>query len=380
MTTGAAPAVPSDPVTRRELGILICLSLGTVLAIGVVAEAGTRWRWAQQEWNACYEGAPADGRPRPSCVTSMKNAEGPLVAMAYNACGYRSKAPCGPKPVGSRRIVVLGTSISEGFYVPYEEHFAGRLETDLTSRCGFPVEVQNTASLERKPSAQASLIPEILGLQPDVVIWVLAPFDLADFSPRAESPAAAQDAPPAPAQSKVSSTVVALKGRVRLISRESRALVVAQHFMLSSDASLYRAYMIGQDDDVLRVPLSPANRARYDLLESELREFTGRLRAANIPLIVGGVPNRIQAALVSNRVNLPDTDPAAFGRVLDSMATRDGFLNADITSELARSPHAERLYYAVDGHPTAGANERIADALERTLVKHVPAFSACGSP
>jgi hypothetical protein len=44
----------------------------------------------------------------------------------------------------------------------------------------------------------------------------------------------------------------------------------------------------------------------------------------------------------------------------------------------ASSPHAERLFYVVDGHPNSGANEHIAAALERTLTSGaIPAFAGC---
>jgi hypothetical protein len=242
------------------------------------------------------------------------------------------------------------------------------------------VEVQNTASLARPTSKFDALLPEVRGLDPDVVLLTIAPFDLLDLTK--STPPAVVDAPivaPAPTPPSHSAKLLELLAKVRQASRESRALIVAQHYMLRSDASLYRAYQLGQEDDVLRVPLSPTNRDRYALLDSELADMSKQLGAYKVPLVVGAIPNRIQAALLSNHVKLPNTDPGAFARTVDSLSAKDGFLTADITSEFANAPHAESLYYVVDGHPNAGANALIADALEQTLLKQVPAFSTCGS-
>jgi hypothetical protein len=74
-------------------------------------------------------------------------------------------------------------------------------------------------------------------------------------------------------------------------------------------------------------------------------------------------------------------DAWAFSHELQAMAGRTGAQFADVFPRFAARPHAERLFYAVDGHPTGEANAIIADALEQTLTDGtVPAFSSCRVP
>jgi hypothetical protein len=43
----------------------------------------------------------------------------------------------------------------------------------------------------------------------------------------------------------------------------------------------------------------------------------------------------------------------------------------------ARTPHSERLFYAVDNHPASGAHQLIADALVQALKTALPASFHC---
>jgi lysophospholipase L1-like esterase len=380
--------------------VLAAISVGTVLVMAVMAEAGTRIWWPEQERNACVR--KGVNRPIAGCTTRLKNAEGPWTTMTYNACGYRSAHACGPKPSGTRRLVVMGKSVSEGLYVPYEEHFATRVERALTAGCGFPVESQSLGSLGVTADRQPALLPEVLGLEPDVVVIPLDPYDMNYFadnmvdetaghdvtpvSPASTpiggvAPAApgAADAPSPPAKRRAAPTQqehFSLLTRLRLISRESRALLIAQHFMLVNDAFLMRAYQLGQEEDALRTPSSPAFQRRYTRLETVIRGLATTLGARGVPLVIVPVPNRIEAALVSDRVTLPRVDPMAFSRELHAIGARTGVPVADVFPRFAAHLHAERLFYAVDGHPSGDANALIAAALQQTLTT-VPAFSGC---
>jgi hypothetical protein len=360
--------------------VLAAISLGTVMFMGVMAEAGTRVWWPEQPRNPCIIGV---NRPRPGCVATVKNAEGPWTTMAYNACGYRSAHSCGPKSAGTRRVVVMGKSVAEGMYVPYEEHFAPRVEGALTSACGFPAEAQSLGSLDVFLDRQTKLLPEVLGLEPDVVVMALHPFDMNGFLDKMPEGGAAgrADAPGAPAATRATDrqTRLSLLTRLRLLSRESRALLIAQHFMLMNDDFLLRAYQLRQEEDVLRTPPSAAFVRRYQQLEEVIRVLATTLRARGVPLVLLPVPNRIEAALISDRVTLPDVDPWAFSSQLQAIGARTGVRVVDVFARFAARPHAERLFYAVDGHPTGDANALLADVLVRTL-KTVPAFSGCAIP
>jgi len=373
----AALSTSSVPrVTGREVGVLALISLTTVIVMSMAAELGARIWWPEQEKNECYtRGHLASFRPRAGCVARTKNPEGPWTTMTYNDCGYRSARPCGPKPKGVRRVVVLGSSLAEGWYVRYEDHFASRVETALAQSCGFPVEFQNLASLARPQNLQDTLLDEVAGLKPDAVILVFAPYDLLSFSGKTDGDSTEQAAA---APLRRTPTDKGLLSSLRLMSRESRALIIAQHYMLENENLLYRAYQLSEGDDALHVPLSAAYVERYANFERLLAKLASRLRSEDIPLVVVPAPNRIQAALISNHVSLPNVDAWAFAQAVKTIGERNRVLVADAFAVFANSSHAERLYYAVDGHMTGGANALLAIAIKQSLVDgSVKAFARC---
>ena len=387
----AVDAPPPEPsVSWRELAILAAISLSTVLAMTAAAEVGTRLWWPEQERNPCL--SLSLDRPRPGCTAQMKNAEGPWTTVTYNDCGYRSAQPCGQKPAGTRRVMIMGASVSEGMYVRYEDYFGGRLERDLSAQCGFPVQTQSVGSMLIPANLQARLLPEVLALHPDVVLMPVNPFDMVYFSddePLAEPDAAAVANPPAQVKA---ATVVPHKGpvrdetenqsvltRLRVISRDSRALLIGQHFLLQNDTFLFKAYQLGREEDALRVPPSKSFVRRYTRLEKWLRSIQRVLAARGIPLVVVPVPNRIQAALISDKVTLPHVDAWAFTREVQAIAARICAPVADPFPLFAAQPHAERMFYAVDGHPDGDAHALIAQALEASLTDgSMRSFAACG--
>jgi hypothetical protein len=385
-TTGTAPA---ESISRRELKILAGISLGTIILMALLAEVATRVVYREKETDGCRRAHQV--RPVAGCSGTSKGAEAPWITNAYNECGYRSAHSCGPKPAGTRRIVALGKSVSAGDKVPYDEYFGARLERALQSHCGFATETQSLGSLMVTTDRQGILVAEALSLKPDVAILPLSPSDLTYFAhdpePEAETaaaaPAATNGAPsltPLPQHREAQN--YSLVTRLRLLSRESRALLTAQHFMLMNDDFLIRAYRLQQEEDALRLPHSAAYQLRYTRLEAVLRDLSTRLAAGGVPLVVVSIPNRIQAALISHRIALPGVDPWAFTRELRAIAGRTGVRFADTFPRFAAHPHAERLFYAVEGHPTGEAHAVIAEALEQTLTDGiaVPAFRGCRIP
>ena len=378
-TTAPPDAAPAPSVSRRELRILVGISLATMIVMAVLAEVGARVAYPRQEENACYR--PDRIRPTAGCRASIKGAEAPWTEMAFNDCGYRSAAPCAPRPPGTRRIVLMGKSVSAGLYVRYEDYFGARIERTLTSACGFPVESQSLGTLGIALDRQLDILPEVLKLAPDAVVLPLEPYDVTYFAD-----GTFDDRPPSPPIEVVDPAKVVpphynLVTRLRLLSRESRALLIAQHFLLMNENFLLRAYTLGHEEDTLHTPHSEAYQRRYTRLEAELRTLSAQLRARGVPLIVVTLPNRVQAAMISHRINLPGADPYAFSRDLQAIGARAGVRVVDTFDRVAAQPHGERLFYAVDGHPTAEAHAIVADVLEQSLVDgSVAAFRGCQLP
>src|SRR5262249_54590414 len=89
-----------------------------------------------------------------------------------NERGFRGGAVTSPKPVGRRRIVVLGGSAVFGTGASSDEAtFPARLQAALRARSGREVEVVNGGAPAYVSGQElARLIYEVVDLEPDVVI------------------------------------------------------------------------------------------------------------------------------------------------------------------------------------------------------------------
>jgi hypothetical protein len=230
-------------------------------------------------------------------------------------------------------------------------------------------------SLSVPQDRQMLLVPEVLALAPDLVILPFLPYDLASFAEEAK-PVKTTGEPLARFPTEMASTFLT---QLRHYLRESRALVIAQHFLLENDSHLLlRAYQLGGEEDALRVPSSVAFERRYARLEAALAELARSLSAHGVPLILLPVPNRIQAALLSGDATLPNVNPWAFSWEMEAIGARAGIQMANVFQKFASRPRAELLFYAIDGHPSGDAHALMADAVDELLRNRaVPAFADC---
>ena len=136
----ASASARPESLPLRDYVLLPLIALATLLLLAFGCEGAARLVWPDHQADACQK---ADGSGfRANCTARVRIAEGPWVEYRYNDCGLRADRPCAKAP-GTRRIAVAGTSISSGYWVPYEQAFAGRLEQTLGQACGGPVDVQS---------------------------------------------------------------------------------------------------------------------------------------------------------------------------------------------------------------------------------------------
>ncbi len=344
---------------RRDFWLLPLVSLATVLVLLGGSEIATRLIWPEQLYNRCRVPDRVLGyRFAPNCSSVTKTAEGPWVTNAYNGCGYRSAQPCTPRPASARRVAMIGSSLSEGYMVEYANTAAARLGQDLTALCRMPVEVQNLGGMGYAGRLLDARLREALALHPDAVVFMTNPFDL-EFEPDDDAAQAANPAPP-PADS--------LQHRIFSKLKESRALLVAQHFLFRNPSLYVPLYLrYGDKADFLRPPFTPAWQKRLDLFDHLVTRLSGLARQADTPLMIAFVPQEAEIALDAGSPHPPGIDPQALPAAIAAIARRhdDGF--SDASAYLRRVPHPERLFYQVDGHlsgqgqPYVGA--AIADAL-----------------
>lgn len=311
-------------------------------------------------------------REKPNCVCHYKNSEGPLVEYRFNECGYRSTKPCGPKPDGTVRVVLMGASLTWGLYIPVEELFGTRIEESLNRICPRPVEVQNMGGMVAFRD-EYKLVDEALRLSPDVIVLTVGPYDLEMLAEAAQ------------ASDRYSPTMTNEASlawhNLLLRTRDVKFVLAAEHFMLLDKQVLFDTYRsMGGSRLALQSPQTPAGERMYAEFGKALGRVMTKLEGSGVPLIITAVPNRVAAALVSNQSHLEGTDPWWFGRRISDIAVEHGALAVDATPDFANSPHAEQLFYPVDNHPNGEGHGVIAKALMGRLTDgSIPKLAACRS-
>jgi hypothetical protein len=356
---------------RKDLILIPLLAIATVVVMMGAAEIGARATFVESGLETCgYSSGPLHWKP--NCVSHRKTAEGPMVENAYNDCGYRTPTPCGTRSPGTIRVALMGTSTAQGFKVRYEDTFPAHLTATLSRACGRPVEFQNMGVAGASLLDVNRRVDEALAMRPDLIMLVVGPVELRAQLSRAEI--AARDDPPS---SAVSTPVKpppgepppgepqsrSLVARLSDLAYESRALVVAQHFLFQDRATYIRLFMLhGEDADYLRPPMSPAWRQRLADFETVLSGMVGKARSHGVPLMLVWVPTRIQAALLAVDTRNPGVDPYAVDRQIAEISARAGASFVD----------------TLDGHLNGAGAPIFADTVQRRLTQgDIAPFAGC---
>jgi hypothetical protein len=370
----------SEPVRlpKRDRILLPALSLLTILLMFGVCEILARVFWPTEYSATCNVDDAVDGdRFKPNCTVRAKIAEGPWITYHYNECGYRSATSCGPKPPGTIRIAILGSSMSQALHVPYDQTFFARVSYQLAHLCNRPVDVQNLGVPGSSPINAYRRVQEALALKPDIALYLVVPYDLKP-PVTANQPVTLGDLEPNLVGASAKPNLSPLN-RLEHILIQSRAVLIAQHFILQDRENFIRSYMMyGDKADYLRQPFTPAWQQRFADLDPIIGDMTDKLHAAGVPLIVIAVPSRAEAALLSSPTWPAHVDPFAFGREIEAIASRHGAAYLDLMETFSHIPNAERLYYVVDGHVTSDGHKIIADRLIKQLQDdRLSPFSHC---
>ena len=351
------------------LPLLSILSLGLLLGL---SEVGARIVWPEHLEDRCAVPDPTLGlRFQPNCVAKVKSAETPWLDNSYNACGFRTAEPCGPKLDRGFRVAVIGSSISSGYLVPYAETFSARTTALLQQHCHVPVDFQNLALPGTGLEKAVFRVDTALALQPNVVLMALSAHDLEVF--HGDQPPAG----PSAAAEKSGGLGEAMRTLVVRL-RASRATLIAQHFLYENlDAYLPLYLEHGDEADFLRPPLSAAWQHRLALFDREIGEISARTQANGVPFMLVFVPLRAQAALLRWKHLPQGVDPTLLGKAIGDVARQHGAVYLDLTETIGDRPDVTGLYYPVDSHPNAEAGGIIADALATALIADNDSLATC---
>ena len=301
----------------------------------------------------------------------------------YNDCGYRSAHSCKTLPTNTMRIAVLGTSISRGYWVPYDQTFAGRMENDLTATCGKPVDVQNVSQADSiliEPNGAtpvwhhiADQVTAALKLQPKALVMVMTPFDIASYQ---ERPTRTVNAVQPPSFSKM--LMQFFETTKNSINNDSRAMLVARHIGFE-DSGLYirHAMTEGDRNGYLKQPFDAQWVSRLQIADATIGRIASQAASVEVPFIVVLMPSRAAAMLSPGDVGKYGLFPYAFGDALSKIAQARHAEFIDMTRFIHTLPDPGDLYFEINGHPNDAGHAAIASRIELALKADVPEFTSC---
>src|SRR5271157_336098 len=365
---------------RRDLIILPLISVLTIALILAGTEFIAQLVWVDGRHDSCLD--PTVMHYKANCYSRTKVFEGPWVENRYNECGYHSKEPCGPKPAGTIRVAVFGTSYAEGYSVPYEETYLTFASEELGRACHRPVEFQNLAVTAIFFRETAKRMDEALALKPDFVLLVVIPHDLFIDGSRGNAPNAKQAGPPLRAELQHFESAnlwFSIKQRLLNTTNSTRTFMVARHF-LYRDPQTYSQAVLREGDvsDYLRTPLSPKWEERLRMADKQIGKMAEKAHEAGVPLLLMLGLDRAEVALILSQNRQANIDVSAFNSRLAQIARNRGVLTVDALPSLSEASDPYHLFWPYDPHLTPEGQKFLGQVLrDRLLEGDVPAFASC---
>jgi hypothetical protein len=371
---------------RRDWILLPALSLLTMCLLAGSAELFGRRMYARLPYvgeNCLVMNDPLDGaRGTPNCVIWEKIPEGTPTEYRFNSSGYRNNADFGPKPAGIFRIVMVGTSVAAGFRVAQGQTVAGLLPAELSRRTGHKVEVYNEALPWRMPSSIARNFHEALASNPDMILWLVSPLDIAPPSWLMGGHEASSATPQAGAWGliKTAFDTESLNASIATIFSHTRTAILVKDFLYKSPSQYVQASLMGTDykKEFLQSESSAEWNKELQEFDKSAASIEGQARKAGIPIVVVFVPDRTQAALIAMTGEWPKgLDPYKVGHEVRSIVVSHGGTYIDILPDFRTVPNPQLGYFALDGHPNAFGQAMIARFLTQKLAEvAIPSLSA----
>lgn len=387
----------------------ILLSFVGVLAIVFLASAtelAARWLYPTYSEGLldCFAkfNPTGDAPVKPNCVCRERIPESKYtVEYRFNSLGHRAGTELKPKAPGTYRIVLIGSSMTMGLFVPREMTFAVLLPAELSKETGRKVEIYNEAPGGKfrggtYPTRDSvARFNEVLAAQPDLVLWVISPWDAknADFRDTAakdvasEGPqatvSAAADTPSEPANFwdyiKAEITKGNFGERLNYRWEQTRTSIVLKHLLLKSDSQgQYVNSYLKNEDFAGFLKSEPDAKWQSELkdFDQEVAAIEGKAKAAGIPFAAVLVPNRAQVAMISMGKWPEGYDPYKLDQELSGIVASHGGTYLDILPNYRTIPNPEQNYFPVDGHPDANGHALIAEFLAKELTNGaVPALA-----
>ena len=399
-TGGTGPADVKGPnLQRRDWILLPALSLLTICFMAVSVELLSRWLYpvSQVGFQNCFatNDPTGDAAVKPNSVCWEQIPESNLkVEYRFNRRGHRAGGELSPKPPGTYRIVLIGSSLTQGLFVPREKTFAALLPEELSAETGRKVEVYNEATggkfrggpFPTQNSAQH--FDEVLAAQPDLILWVVTPSDVMNAASKADADSPGRSALPEDPRSATASVkprsfwnkfmASIAQGtfgeRLRSHWEETRTSVVLKHLLIASESQdeYINSYLRNGDNaSFLKTEPDAKWQMQWHYFDTELAEIAGLANKARVPLVAVFVPNRPQVAMISKGDWPAGYDPFKLEYAVRDSVVSHGGRFIDILPDYRGIPSPERDYFPVDGHPDSAGQANIFRFLVKALTSGV---------
>jgi hypothetical protein len=392
----------------REWILLPLIGLFAILALAVSAELTARWLYpvTQVGFDNCFVKDDLSGnapvRPNGVCLERMGESKF-LAEYRFNSQGYRADMELGPKQPGTYRIVMIGSSMAMGLFVPREMSFAALLPAELSRTTGHKVELYNEATGGKYrggpfPTYGSALrFKQALSAAPDMILWIITPTDIENLSsegPPSESQLAEQiprenDRTPSRPEGvwdaiRTALGTAGLGETLRKHWEQTRTSLVLKHFLLANESQdQYVNSYLKNEDDAGFLKTTPSAKWQHSLqiLQADAAEFATQASSAGVPFVAVLVPNRAQAAMISRGRWPEGYDPYKLSDLLRTIIESQGGTYIDILPDLRPIPNPEQRYFPVDGHLDADGHSMIARSLVKELTSGaLPGLKAASQP
>jgi hypothetical protein len=328
------------------------------------------------------------GRGIPNSVCKGKVFAGGSIEYRMNSCGHRAGMECGAKAPESYRIVIAGASTAMGDRVPFEKTIAAQLPVELTHKTGRRIELYNEGMLLVFPPALDLRFNEVLAAKPDLILWVLTPYDVLKGTTIPE---------PSKIEQRIDSSITPwsrLKhdfstksvGEItRDLQERSRALLLIRNTLYAHEGSdrYVATFLMNADDTAgfLKSKLSANWQQHLKDFAGHAASIAAQARDANVPLAAVFVPDRAQAIMISDNVWPAGYDPYKLDGEVRTILSSHGATYIDILPKFRNLIRPEELYFPADGHPDAGGHAILSELLAGELTGgSVPALTVAAQP
>jgi hypothetical protein len=353
---------------RRDWILLPLLGLLTLATILTSTELIARLVFpeAKSDLGKCLiEGDRSTGvRGIPNSVCSEEGFEFGRVEYRFNGSGYRAGMESLPRQPATYRVVMVGTSTAFGAHLSREKTIAVLLPAALSQQTGRKAEVYNEALTWETPHSLALRFNDVLAARPDMILWILTPWDVANASPVLS--------PPSPQETG------GLVAAIRKRAKESRTGSLLQHLLYSNSSSyVTRALAGARGADFLRDELNAEWLSHLRDFDRYAAVIEGRANDAGIPLVAVYVPERAQAAMISMGEWSAGYNPYRLSTELHTIIVSHGGTFIDILPGFRSIPNPEGSYFPADGHPDGQGHAVISGLMCKELTGGaVPALRA----